>query len=274
MNSRKVRFSRAAFSESGAQRDDNEDAAYAGPYLLAVADGFASAFNERMASAVAIEALRALDSQASGKDITALKRGVNNAHDWLVALGKYDKDWAPCGTTLTSVLLSEDAISVSHIGDSRAYLFRNGRLSLLTQDHTLANKLISEGEMTAEEAEKGGYDRMLMRVLDCSRALEADFFQLEAQLGDRYLLCTDGVWKVLSFDRLELLLAQGSRPGEVARELAEQALEKEYFDNISCVVADIVLSDESEVPETPIVAGATPPIAELDELAALGRITR
>jgi len=244
----------AARSDVGLRRDGNEDSLYAGPRLLAIADGMGGHAAGEVASAVAIAALAPLDEDAPGGDLLgALRRAVDTASAQLRDMVAGDGALEGMGTTLTALLAAGSRLAMVHVGDSRGYLLRDGALTQITNDHTLVQALVDEGRITPEEAGQHPQRSVIMRVLDAGK-VEPDLSVREARVGDRYLLCSDGLSDVVSSSTIRdgLLLTD---PQAAVDRLVELALRGGGPDNISCIVADVV-DGGPPVDEPVVVAGA------------------
>ncbi|MDH6136479.1 serine/threonine protein phosphatase PrpC [Kitasatospora sp. MAA4] len=228
----------AARSDTGLVRTRNEDAAHAGPRLLAVADGFGAGGHR--ASAAAIDSLKRIDAELPaeglppGELLNALERAVREAEAELGALE------AGPGTTLTALLHSGSQLALVHIGDSRAYLLRDGELFQITHDHTLVQSLVDEGRLTADEAAAHPQRSLLLRTLDGSGAARPDLSLHAARAGDRYLLCSDGLSAVVPVERLHTALSTIGEPEQAVQQLIALANRAGGPDNIACAVADVV----------------------------------
>lgn len=245
----------AARSDVGLLRDGNEDSGYAGPRLLAVADGMGGHAAGEVASSVAVASLAPLDEDVPGPDLlAALTTAIGTAQDHLHAMVAADDALDGMGTTLTALLCHGSRAGLAHIGDSRAYLFRDGVLEQITHDHTFVQRLVDEGRITREEADHHPQRSLLLRALDGHNEVEPDLSVREVRLGDRYLLCSDGLSGVVSEDTIAATLAQGS-PEEAVAELVRLALRGGGPDNITCVVADVV-DTAAPPPGPPLVVGA------------------
>ncbi|MDQ6649485.1 MAG: protein phosphatase 2C domain-containing protein, partial [Actinomycetota bacterium] len=230
----------AARSDRGLIRDGNEDAVYAGPRLLAVADGMGGHAAGEVASAVAIANLAPLDDDAPGADLlAALRQATLGANDQLRDMVEADSELAGMGTTLTALLSAGSRLGLVHIGDSRAYLLRDGQLSQITHDHTLVQTLVDEGRLSPEEADSHPQRSLVTRALTGIDGLELDLSVREARTGDRYLLCTDGLSGVVSEDTMVDALSLAD-PQEAVDKLVELALRGGGPDNVTCIVADVV----------------------------------
>ncbi|HLZ38131.1 MAG TPA: PP2C family serine/threonine-protein phosphatase [Mycobacteriales bacterium] len=245
----------AARSDVGLLRDGNEDSLYAGPRLLAVADGMGGHAAGEVASAVVIAALAPLDDDVPPTDLLgALRAALATANDELQDMAETDGALEGMGTTVTAVLTDGGRLGLAHIGDSRAYLLRDNRLELITRDHTFVQSLVDEGRITAEEADHHPQRSLLTRALDGRDAIEPDLSVREVRAGDRYLLCTDGLSGVVSEETIRATLATGD-PRTAVDRLVDLALRGGGPDNVSCVVADVV-EDGEPADEAPLVGGA------------------
>ncbi|MDP9862515.1 MULTISPECIES: PP2C family protein-serine/threonine phosphatase [Streptosporangium] len=246
----------AAGSDVGRVRQGNEDAAYAGARLLAVADGMGGHVGGEVASSAAIATVAGLDHETPEDLVAAAEAGVRRANQRLRELVEQDPSLTGMGTTLTLMLWDGPRVALAHIGDSRAYLLRNGDLYQITYDHTLVQTLMDDGRITAEEAARHPHRSILLQVLDGGENVDPDLSLRDAEVGDRYLLCSDGLSGVVDADRLRHVLAEIDDLDAVTRQLIELACEAGGPDNITCVVADVV---EGPGPDTPVVVGAASP---------------
>ena len=246
----------AVRSDVGLLREGNEDSAYAGPRLLAVADGMGGHAAGEVASAVTIGAMSELDAEQPTGDLLAeLNAAVGAANLRLQQMIMANPAVEGMGTTLTAVLWSDGHAAVCHIGDSRGYLLRQGELYQITHDHTLVQSLVDEGRITEDDVSTHPQRSLLLRALDGRTVAEPDLSVHEAQVGDRYLLCSDGLSGVVSDETLRDTLANIPDPDGCTRALIDLAIRGGGPDNITCIVADVV--DISTRPSrTPIVAGA------------------
>jgi serine/threonine protein phosphatase PrpC len=248
----------AARSDVGLVRQTNQDSGYAGPHLLVIADGMGGHAGGDVASSLAIGELAPLDGESHGSDdaIAHLERAVKSAHAELLARVEEEPQLAGMGTTVTALLRSGNRLALAHIGDSRAYLLRDGGLTQITRDHTFVQTLVDEGRLTPEEAEHHPQRSVLMRVLsDIVDAPEPDFSMRESRVGDRYLLCSDGLSGVVSFDTLRDTLAAGDPPGVTCERLVALARRAGAPDNVTCIVADVI-DEPATADAAPSVVGA------------------
>lgn len=252
----------AAGSHDGMIREHNEDSGYAGPRLLAVADGMGGQAAGEVASSEVISTIVQLDEDIPGSDIlTELGSAVQRANDQLRAMVEEDPQLEGMGTTLTALLWTGQRLGLVHVGDSRAYLLRDGQLSQITQDHTWVQKLVDEGRITEEEATTHPQRSLLMRALGSGDHVEPDLSIREVRAGDRYLLCSDGLSGVVSHQTMEETLGSYHGPHETVEELIQLALRGGGPDNITCIVADVLDVDANEalagqLNDTPVIVGA------------------
>jgi PPM family protein phosphatase len=243
----------AVRSDRGLVRTNNEDSVYAGPRLLAIADGMGGHAGGEVASKIVIAALEELDEDRPIPDlIGALRRAVDDASSALAQAIADDQELTGMGTTLTAIRFAGSRIALLHVGDSRAYLMRGGQLSQITHDDTYVQSLVDSGKLTAEEASHHPRRSMILRALDGS-VVDPDISIREARLGDRYLLCSDGLSDVVTASTLLEALTSGS-PQECADRLIQLALRGGGPDNVTCIVADVV--DPADGDDRPIVGGA------------------
>jgi protein phosphatase len=236
----------AAGSDIGQRRAGNQDSAYTSPRLLAVADGMGGHAHGEVASSLAIRVVAETDARLEGVDLQAvdlldtLRGVVDEAARRLTAAADDDPSLRGTGTTLVALLLDGARIAVAHVGDSRAYRLRDGELEQLTHDHTLVQSLVDEGRITPEEAADHPRRSVLVRTLQEGSPADPDVFELEGQLGDRFLVCSDGVTVVLNHDELHAVLIDVAEPADAVERIIELANDGGGPDNITCVVADLV----------------------------------
>ena len=232
----------AARSDVGLVRSNNQDSAYAGSHLLVVADGMGGHAGGDVASSVAIGRLASLDSETPASDIVAtLEESVLKANQEILRRARDEPQLRGLGTTITALLRAEDKFALAHIGDSRAYLLRDGETVQITKDHTFVQRLLDEGRLTEDEAERHPQRSVLMRVLgDVDADPELDLSLRAAHVGDRWLLCSDGLSGLVSLDTIDATLKDIEDPGECADALVQLALKGGGPDNITCIVADVV----------------------------------
>ncbi len=245
----------------------NQDSAAISTRLLVVADGMGGHAHGEVASTVAVAAVmeleRHLAADLSDVDLTAeLGSALDIAAERLTTLAHDDPELSGTGTTVVAFLADGARIGIAHIGDSRAYMLRDGALARLTRDHTLVQSLVDEGRITEQEAATHPRRSWLMRTLQDGSAAEPDLFVHTGIVGDRYLICSDGLTAVLDDEMIrEVLRSETEREAAVARFL-RLANAGGGPDNITCVVAD--LADAPAVDGGAVIVGAA---AEDRELA-------
>ncbi|GAB7005379.1 Stp1/IreP family PP2C-type Ser/Thr phosphatase [Nocardioides sp. AN3] len=238
----------AAISDVGRVRKDNQDSGYAGPWLLVVCDGVGGAARGDLASSTAVQQLRNLDvmpdPEHTGEEMVAQVAGaLHRAHDRIAELVDHDPTLSSTSTTATVGLFDGEQLAVGHVGDSRAYLFRDRGLTQLTHDHTFVQTLIDDGRITETEARVHPHRNLILKAIDGQREAEPDLFVVPLQAGDRLMLCSDGVCGVLDDGRIADVLTGGS-PDYAAVELVRASLEAGSSDNVTCIVADVVEARE------------------------------
>jgi serine/threonine protein phosphatase PrpC len=226
----------AARSDIGRLRDRNQDTAYAGRRLLAVADGMGTTGDQ--ASAAVIEALKPLEGVLpAGNLLNAMEDAVRQAGTAVRDLAAADPG---TGSTLTAMLWSGSQLALVHVGDTRAYLLRAGELFQITHDHSVVQALLDEGKITPDEAESHPQRSLLLQAIDGGAGAEPDVSLHDARAGDRYLLCSDGLTAVVPAGAIRDTLATPGDPELAVGRLIDLANEAGGPDNIACVVADVV----------------------------------
>jgi serine/threonine protein phosphatase PrpC len=239
----------AVKSDPGLAREENEDAAYGGPRLLAVADGMGGHAAGEVASAAAIEALKSVDTNVPADEmLNVLDRAVQQAGGALRDMVEANPSLQGMGTTLTGIMWSGSQLGLVHIGDSRAYLLRDGELSQLTHDHTLVQSLLDDGRITPEEAASHPQRSLLLQALGGPSA-KPDLQLRDARPGDRYLLCSDGLYEVLPAATIARVLSEVAEPADGVAALIDLANEGGGPDNITCIIADVMPLEERTVTE-------------------------
>jgi PPM family protein phosphatase len=243
----------AARSDVGLVRSNNEDSVYAGARLLALADGMGGHAAGEVASQLVIAALAHLDDDEPGGDLLAkLDSAVRAGNSAIAAQVEMEPDLEGMGTTLTAILFAGNRIGMIHIGDSRGYLLRDGELTQITKDDTYVQTLVDEGRLTKDEAHSHPQRSLIMRALT-GHEVEPTLTMREVRLGDRYLLCSDGLSDPVS-DETILDALKIPDVTDSADRLIELALRGGGPDNVTVVIADVV--DYEYGPTQPIIAGA------------------
>jgi protein phosphatase len=253
----------AAKSDVGIVRHANEDSGFAGRTLLAVADGMGGHAAGELASATAIATMAELDSAdlPTADLLTALDDAILTSAQRISQFIEADPSRSGMGTTLTAILWQAGRIALIHVGDSRAYLLRDDELSQITHDHTYVQSLIDAGRITPEQARTHPKRNLLLRAIDGSQVPEGETSVREAQRGDRYLLCSDGLSGVVPDEAIADVLRSVPDPTAAVTALVDLALEAGAPDNVTAVVADVVEAEAAEVAReaslvSPVVVGA------------------
>jgi PPM family protein phosphatase len=254
------RLQYAAISDVGRVRKDNQDSGYAGPWLLTVCDGVGGAARGDLASSTAIGQLRRLDQPPpeTGEPDARLELvagALHRASDRIGELVDEEPSLSGTSTTATVALFDGERLAMGHVGDSRAYLFREHEISQLTSDHTFVQSLIDEGRITEEDARTHPHRNLILKALDGVHEVDPDLFTVELVEHDRILLCSDGATGSLDDGRLADILATGS-PDFAAVELVRASLEAGSTDNVTCIVADVVTAQPDDEPPAPMVVGS------------------
>ncbi|MFD7153370.1 PP2C family protein-serine/threonine phosphatase [Kribbella sp. NPDC059898] len=247
----------ATLSDVGRVRRNNEDSAYAGPHLLLLADGMGGAAAGEVASAAAVQVIRRLDTaDISGEDmIEALAGAVHRANERLSELVEEDPEREGMGSTVTALMFDGKQLGLAHLGDSRAYRLRDGKLYQLSHDHTFVQSLVDEGRISQEEAFTHPHRNLILRVLDGRPDSDPDLQILDVQAGDRLMLCSDGLPDYVSDDVILASMSSGT-PDSVVVELITHALEAGSNDNVTCVVADVVETEPASGVQPQLVGAA------------------
>ncbi|MFG2426114.1 MerR family transcriptional regulator [Streptomyces sp. NPDC048448] len=230
----------AALSDTGLARASNQDTAYAGPRLLAVADGCGSL--GAPAGAAAIDALKPLetDSIPAGDLLNVLEDVIEQATQAVRDIAGNGTSPEDTGTTLTAMLWTGSQLALVHIGDSRVYLLRDKELFQITHDHTVVQSMIDDGRLSPDEAASHPQRSLLIRALGQGADTTPDIRLHDAQREDRYLLCSDGLSTIVPAQAIHRALAEITEPEEAVRELVHLANNSGGPDNISCVIADVI----------------------------------
>jgi PPM family protein phosphatase len=252
----------AAGSDVGRRRATNQDSAVASRRLLAVADGMGGHAHGEVASTVAVLALVDLDARLREVDLGgvdllgALRETIEDAATKLTELAHQNPALRGTGTTVVAFLVDGTRIGVLHLGDSRAYLLRDGELRRLTHDHTLVQSLVDEGRISEAEAAAHPRRSWLVKTLQDSSTPEPDLFGFDGRIGDRYMICSDGVTAVLEDPQIASVLAHAPDPATAVGQLIDLANAGGGPDNITCIVADLLEDTTEPADDTPVVVGA------------------
>ncbi len=230
---------RFAVQSQAGRRPNNEDVAYAGPRLLALADGMGGHAAGEIAAALAIDEVIALDTQRPSRDVlTQMKTAFARANAAIAQHAQNHPETRGMGTTLTALLFDGNRVVVGHVGDSRAYVLRARRLQQITRDDTMVQTLVDDGRLSPSEAARHPQRNLVLKVLT-GQAVDATFEIREADPGDRYLICSDGLSDYVREDEICAILRLED-PQRRPQELIRLALRRGSQDNITCVVGDVI----------------------------------
>ncbi|CAN5749624.1 MAG: Stp1/IreP family PP2C-type Ser/Thr phosphatase [Actinobacteria bacterium] len=252
----------AGVTDTGRRRRRNEDAFICEPPLFAVADGMGGARAGEVAAGLAAAALEEAGSETRGAEGVAALIVEANKRIW--ERSHNDPKTAGMGTTVTAALVdsSSGAVAIGHVGDSRAYLLRDGTLEQLTTDHSLVAELVESGVLTPEEAERHPQRSAITRALGTEPSVEVDAFTMQAEPGDLFLVCSDGLSVMISDDDVfSAIESAGGDPEPAADALVAAANARGGEDNITVVLFEIVddqAPDPAREPEPALEATATP----------------
>jgi len=256
-----------ARTDMGLRRSSNQDSGYAGPHLIAVADGMGGAAAGDLASATAMNIVRTLDREVRDDDPQALLlQAVRDANRRLGEIAAADPSVEGMGTTLEAMLWTGEQFITAHIGDSRTYLLRDGELTQLSHDHSFVQSLVDEGRITPEEARVHPHRSLIQRVMIGRPDNVPDIATVDGRAGDRYLLCSDGLTDMVT--DADIAPALGEPDLEKAAErLIELALAGGGFDNVTVVIGELV----EDGPASSGPASPDPEATMVDGLSALAQ---
>lgn len=238
-------FNWGACSEVGLVRQINEDSKCHEPPLFAVADGMGGHLAGDVASALAI---KTLISELERSD--SLGAAVHEANRAIHAAALSKPQLAGMGTTLTALVAGEASAQIAHVGDSRAYLLRQASLTRLTQDHTVVSRLVQQGKLMPEDADRHPQRSYLERALGVDSEVEVDVHVLDLFPGDRVLLCSDGLFGMIDDDLIQQVLTGEKAPQRAAERLCEEAIHAGGADNVTTIVIDIAEVDRAALPQS------------------------
>ena len=252
-------------TDTGRQRNANEDAYFARAPLFAVADGMGGAQAGEVASRLAAESFEPVRRGEESPE-AYLRAIARTANARIHRLAQADSSRSGMGTTLTAALVEDDEVSFAHVGDSRAYVFREGELKLLTSDHSLVEELRRQGRLTDEQAEDHPQRSIITRALGPEREVEVDTMTYQARPGDVFLLCSDGLTTMIREDRIAATLTDAENLDDAVARLVREANEAGGRDNITVVAFRLEEAEApAEVREKPTLIG---PVAEEAGLTA------
>lgn len=226
----------AALSETGKVRDNNEDAYHADGRIFIVADGMGGHRAGEVASSSAIEEFLRFERENTHLHPSErMREGILSANRMLFAMAQDDPGLEGMGTTFTGILI-EKGVYLGHVGDSRAYLWRQGGLRLVTRDHSLVERMVSQGYISRIEARFHPQRNIILRALGVADGLEVDLESLSVYPGDRMLICSDGLTGFVEDGDLEDIISGVDDPEECCRRLVDAANERGGADNITVIL--------------------------------------
>jgi serine/threonine protein phosphatase PrpC len=256
-------------TDTGRQRRDNEDNAFARAPVFVVADGMGGAQAGEVASKIAIETFeQGLPDAGSSEE--RLAERVREANHQIHELSRTDRERAGMGTTLTAAYVDDASVAIAHVGDSRAYLFRDGSLERLTQDHSLVEELVRQQKLTPEQAAGHPQRSIITRALGPEANVEVDTWTYPVRAGDILLLCSDGLTTMISEDRVAEILREANSLKGSADALIDAANEAGGRDNITVVLFRLEeVGGDGQADQPTMIGVPGPDTAELDE-ASIG----
>ena len=248
-------------TDIGQVREGNEDSFLVLDPLYAVADGMGGHRGGEVASRLALDTIQQMFERGHG----TLLEQVTEANRTVFERSQQDRSVAGMGTTLTAALIDGGRVHLAHVGDSRAYLLRDGELTMLTEDHTLVHRMVMEGEISEAEAETHPHRSILTRALGVDIAVQVDERDVEVVDGDRLLLCSDGLTGMVSDPQIRDILVGTPDPQDAVDALVRTANGAGGIDNITAVLLDFAAdaergdTAEASVPHRPPVERSAPP---------------
>ncbi|MGX6968685.1 PP2C family protein-serine/threonine phosphatase [Corynebacterium sp. c7Ub_26] len=249
----------AAASHVGLIRGNNEDSAYAGPHLLALADGMGGHAAGEIASQLMISHIAHVDDVGPGDDMCGQLADAMAEGNTAIA-NQIDINPATegMGCTLDAFFFNDDTLAICHVGDSRGYLYRDGQLEQITKDDTYVQSLVDEGQLAPEDVSNHPQRSLILKALT-GRPVEPTLMLRDVRPGDRYLLCSDGLSDPVSHDTIADIVSRGTLE-QAAERLIDLALRSGGPDNVTVVLGEIVnTSDDDYTPATPLLVGALDP---------------
>lgn len=253
-----IAWNYAARTDVGLVRSRNEDSGYAGPHLIAVADGMGGHAGGNVASSLVITRIARLDGDSHGCDdaLELLAGTVSQANSDITLAVAEHSELHGMGTTLTGLMrCGSDNLVLVHIGDSRAYIVRDGNFNQMTTDHSFVQSLVDGGRLSPEEAESHPQRSLVTRVMTGAPEDEPDLSVRKGRVGDRYLICSDGLSDYVGRGTIEEVITAGDSPTNALKRLVDLALRAGAPDNVTVVIADVV-DPSTNTSDHPIVVGA------------------
>jgi protein phosphatase len=257
----------AALTDTGRKRRHNEDVYVVDPPIFAIADGMGGANAGEVAAGLAADALRG----EGGRGEDAVVGLIQEANRRVYQRATEDAAASGMGTTMTVALLEDGRVRIGHVGDSRAYLIRDGELAQLTDDHSLVGELVRSGKLTPEDAESHPQRSVITRALGTDPDVDVDTATVETRAGDLFLLCSDGLYSMVGNDRiLQLVERHRGNLDTAAKALVAAANKGGGEDNITVVAFEIAGAEDETLREPAVPAERTPD--EEDTLTEVDRV--
>ena len=257
----------AGRSEIGLVRRNNEDSGYVSVDIAVVADGMGGHEAGELASAATIASVVDAAKLATDADevLAHLSDAVITAGEYIADVVSANRELAGMGTTMTAIVVRGERLAVAHVGDSRAYLLRDGEFQQITKDHTFVQTLVDAGEITKAEAAVHPRRNLMMRAIDGIHAVDVDLSVREAKVGDRLLLCSDGLCGVVAEEEIRIALSATDLTSAVT-ELIDSAIAAGTPDNVTVIVADVI---DQALEVDPVVLGAAADSGNQERLPAV-----
>src|SRR5947208_7114304 len=257
-----------ALTDTGRKRRHNEDVYVVEPPLFAIADGMGGANAGEVAAALAADALRGEGGSGEGTLVTLIQEANRRVYEQ----ASEDAAKSGMGTTMTVALLEDGRVRIGHVGDSRAYLIRDGELSQLTDDHSLVGELVRSGKLAPEEAETHPQRSVITRALGTDPEVDVDTITIETRSGDLFLLCSDGLYSMVGNDRILELVERNRRDLHAAAKALVAAANKGGGDDNITVVAFEIASPGDETERTAEAPAVEPALEEEDTLTEADQV--
>jgi len=239
-----TRLKAGVVSDCGHVRSANEDSFLLRPGLYAVCDGMGGARAGEVASQMACLGLLGVDPASAGSD--DLRKAIVGANRSIVRRSISESELLGMGTTLTAAMIKDDTLLVAHVGDSRAYLFREGGLTQMTADHSWVGEMVRRGEITLSEAARHPHRSVITKALGTDQELNPDMVEIAVEEGDRVLLCSDGLTGMVDDATIREILGLGADAQAAAQALVDAALANGGEDNVTVVVVDVLNADAED----------------------------
>jgi serine/threonine protein phosphatase PrpC len=260
-------------TDTGRQRRDNEDSAYVRVPLYVVADGMGGAQAGEVASALAVEEFRRGLPDGDAEHATAEQRlaaRVRDANRRIYETAQIEREHSGMGTTLTAVLLDGPQLAIAHVGDSRAYLLRDGELTRLTHDHSLVEELMRRGKLTPEQAAEHPQRSIITRALGIEPDVEVDTWTYPGRAGDVVMLCSDGLTSMVGEDEVADVLRSEPDLDRAGDRLIQAANNAGGRDNITVVLFRLVEADQEAPPQAGETLVGWSPAGEEERIRSTG----